>query len=342
MSGAAVGERLREVDPAAWDELLADLGCDDAYLSRAYVETACLLESGRATFLHAGGPGGDVALACIVRDVPGEPGLRDVTSPYPYGGPIVAGAQPPVSLFYGLYGDWCREERAVTTFVRFHPLLANHAHPPPGARLERLADSASWPLGADDLFAGMHRSHRNKCRKARAAGVRITVERGPRDLDGFLDLHDQTMERSGAAPFYRFSREYWLSLLAGLGDRVVRFDARLDGELVGSELCLAGRPWLHYHMGVTSDVGRSVGAANLLVFEAASWAQAEGFTVFHLGSGLGGTEDSLWAFKDRFSPGSGREFWIGKLVHDPVAYRALTGSEHAAVGFFPAYRSRRA
>jgi hypothetical protein len=339
MSGAAVRERLREVESGEWDELLAGLGCEDAYLSRAYVETACLLDPGRAVFLHVGDAGGDVALPCILREVPGEPGLRDVTAPYPYGGPIVAGDEPPVSLFHALYEDWCREQHAVTTFVRFHPLLENHVHAPAGARLERLADSASWPLGMADLFAGMHRSHRNKCRKARAAGVEVRVERGPGDLDGFLGLHADTMRRSGAAPFYRFSGAYWSSLVGGLGERVVRLDARLDGELVGSELCLAGGQWLHYHMGVTSHAGRSLGVANLLVYEAASWAKERGFTVFHLGSGLGGTEDSLWAFKNRFSPGSGRAFWIGKLVHDPDAYRTLTGSAEAGEGFFPAYRS---
>ena len=39
MSGAAVRERLREVESGEWDELLAALGCEDAYLSRAYVES---------------------------------------------------------------------------------------------------------------------------------------------------------------------------------------------------------------------------------------------------------------------------------------------------------------
>ena len=34
----------------------------------------------------------------------------------------------------------------------------------------------------------------------------------------------------------------------------------------------------------------------------------------------------------------GREFWIGKLVHDEDAYRAL-GGDPAAGGFFPAYRA---
>jgi serine/alanine adding enzyme len=342
VSRAAAATALRDVEPAAWDALLAELGCDDAYLSRAYVESACILDSGRPAFVHADGPGGEVAFGCIVREIPGADGLRDVTTPYGFSGPVASGPDPPVERFWALYEEWADANAVVSTFVRFHPLAENPRHAPPGGRLERLADAATWRLDrGGDLFAEMHRSHRNKCRKARAAGVEVALETAPTKLDDFLALHEDTMRRRGASAFYFFPSAYWDALAAGFGDRLVRLDARLDGELVASELCLAGPRWLHYHMGVTSEAGRAVGAANVLVYEAARWAREAGLEQLNLGSGLGGRKDSLWEFKQRFSPDPGREFWIAKLVHDEDAYARLAGDAANRDGFFPAYREPR-
>ena len=341
MSGrAAVATRLREVDAAEWDALLAGFRSDDVYLGAAYVEAASLLEPARPAFLVHTEAGGHVGLPCLVREVPDGEGALDVVSPYPYGGAVALGPAPPVERFHALYERWCEETGVVTTFTRFHPLLGNQRHAPPEARLERLADAATWPLaGDDDLFAGMHRSHRNKCRKADRAGVAVSVETAPGRFDDFVALHADTMRRRNASSFYRFSPAYWDRLAGLLGERLVRLDARLDGELVATEICLAGPRWLHYHMGVASETGRSLGAANLLVYEAARWGRGQGFAELNLGSGLGGREDSLWEFKQRFSPHAGREFWIGKVVHDAAAYARLCGSPAALDGFFPAYRA---
>src|SRR5207248_7506732 len=120
----ATGQALAEVASADWDDLLAELGCADAYFLREYLEGAALLEPGRPTFLRLSGEGGDVLFACLVRDVAG--GGLDVTTPYGYGGPVAIGESPPVARFYELYEGWCRERGIVTTFIRFHPLLANH------------------------------------------------------------------------------------------------------------------------------------------------------------------------------------------------------------------------
>jgi hypothetical protein len=339
---AAAAGALREVEPDGWDALLDGLGADDAYLSRAYVESAAILDPGRTAFLHVGSPGGDVAFACIVRAIPSAENLVDVTTPYGFGGPVVVGPDPPVERFWAGYEEWARANAVVSTFVRFHPLAANQRHAPPSARLERLADAATWRLDREgDLFAEMHRSHRNKCRKARAAGVEVTSETAPAELGDFLALHEDTMRRRGASAFYFFPAEYWAALAAGFGDRLVRLDARLDGELVASALCLAGRRWVHYHMGVTSEAGRSAGAGNLLVYEAAYWGREVGLEELNLGSGLGGHEDSLWAFKQRFSPDPGRELWIGKVVHNEPAYARLAGDAARSDGFFPAYREPR-
>jgi hypothetical protein len=304
---------VREVDAAEWDGLEGL----DAYYRRPYVEAAALLEAGRPFLLEHEG----TLFAGIEREDP-----LDVVTPYGYGGPTGDG-------FWEPYDEWARERGVVSTFVRFHPLYANHR----GASIhvEQLAPTVAWRLEPDrDLLAGLHFKHRNKATKAEKAGATVSQHDG---LGEFVPLYEDTMRRLDADPFYLFEPAYW-EHLAGLP--LARFEAAIDGEVVASALCLATPPWLHYHLSGTTDSGRSTGSSTLVLLEAARWAQANGYERFHLGGGLGGKADSLHHFKARFDPEGLVEAAVGKAIHDEDAYRRLSGGEASYDGFFPAYRLR--
>ena len=265
---------------------------------------------------------GGAAFALIRRSAP-----IDAITPYGYGGPVGRA----VREFWRAYDEWCRANGVVTTFVRFHPLYGNAREAP--IHVEPLAPTIGWRLGQADLAAGMHLNHRRAVRKAQKAGVTVTAGEG---VGGFVPLYEETMRRAGAAPFYFFGTAYWRALeCAG----VVRFDAQVGGDVVASALCLASPPWLHYHLGASSDEGRRIGAMHLLFLEAATWARERGYERFHLGGGVGGREDSLHEFKRRFDPGGLVEAAVGKAVHDEEAYARLTGGTATLDGFFPAYRA---
>jgi serine/alanine adding enzyme len=315
-----------EVTAGDWDALLARLGLDDVYLRREYVESACRLEPGTPTFLHVG----SVVFPCITRDFGGR---ADVTTPYGYGGPVAADGD--ANRFYAAYDDWCRERGIVSTFVRFHPLYANQRY----ARIhvEPLGGTIAWRLQGDELLERMHSHHRRAIRKAQRAELEIGVDESS-GLDEFVALYERTMARLDADSFYLFTPEYWGSLRS-LPCLLV--SARRDGRLLASVLCFASKPWLHYHLGATSDEGRGLGASNLVLYEAARWGREQGYDLLHLGGGVGGRTDSLYEFKRRFDPGGEREFAVGKAIHDEETYRELAGDPRAdAIGFFPAYRTR--
>jgi len=319
---------VREVPAAEWDGLLAELGCADAYLLRAYVESACVLDPGEPVLLHHE----RAVMAGIVREIAGSERL-DVTTPYGYGGPVGEG----LAGFYGAYGDWCRERGVVSTFMRFHPLFENYRAAAPPVHAAYANPTVGWRLEGN-LLASMHGKHRNTVRKAQKAGVTAEMAAAP-NLSAFVSLYELTMRRQEAAGYYLFPPEYWTRLSA-LGDRLVLFDAIADGDVVASALCMRGDHWLHYHLGATDDRARDLGASNLLLYEAAVWGQEQGLEELHFGGGAGGREDGLYAFKRRFSPDGVREFWTGKAVHDEAAYRRLSGGgEIDFDGFFPAYRN---
>jgi serine/alanine adding enzyme len=329
---------LVEIDPSDWDPLLERLGCADAYLLHAYVESACLLEPARPVYLHLETRSGDVVFPALVREL--EVGGRDVTTPYGYGGPVAVGPKPPTQQFWRLYQEWCESNEIVTSFLRFHPLFANQRYAGPAVQVEQLVGTVGWRLGLPDLFAGMHGTHRTACRKAERAGVSISVAQSPEELSGFASLYEATMQRVRADAFYLFPPAYWEALAAVLGERIVVFEARVEGEVVASALCLATAPWLHYHLGASGKRGRSLGASNLLLYEAALWARERDYERFHLGGGAGGRDDSLHSFKRRFDEGGLLECAVGKAVHDPAVYRTLTGRDDGDLGgYFPAYRA---
>lgn len=329
--------RSIEVEPGRWDDLRRALGVTDVYSARGYVEASAVLAGGEPVYLHVEGPGGNVLFAALVR---GDP--VDLTTPYGYGGPLALGEDPPLAEFASAYSEWCGERGAVSTFVAYHPLHGNASYAEEtGFRASPMAGTIAWPLADRDLAARMHRHHRRSVRRAEAAGLEVRVTVGPAELEAFVAIYEETMRRAGAAAFYLFPAAYWHALV----DRVplVRVDVVAPGgQLAASVLGMGEPPWLHYHLGGSTDDGRGAGASHLALLSLARWGAENGYTTLHLGGGVGGREDSLFEFKLRFAPEDGRvPAALGKAVHDIDAYRRLTGMAQVDWhGFFPAYRAR--
>ena len=329
---------VREIEPDAWDRVLDEAGLHDVYARSAYLAASSIVEPGQPRLLRVEDGGGSVAFPVLVRDIPGARGLRDVTTPYGYGGPLGSGVRPPWDAFEKAYARWCERSGVVSTFIRFHPLYGNHADAT-GVELVPLSGVIGWRVERGrDLRAGLHPHHRRLLRKAEAAGVRTSIVEAPESLLAFRQLYETTMLRLGAGSFYFFDREYWDALARDLRNELVLVESVLHGRVVASVLCLASPPWLHYHLGASDETGRATGASHLALFVAATWAQERGSTVFNLGGGVGGADDTLLEFKARFDPGGLLPSFIGKQVNDPIAYSELSGPV-ADGSFFPAYRA---
>lgn len=330
---------LREVPLEEWDPLLERLGVADVYLLRDYVAASALVDGGRPLLLHLSGDGGDVVAAWLLRDLPHGAEGCDLVTPYGYGGPLAAGVDPPLQQWGAAFADWARGRGVITAFLRLHPLFENHRHADRDVDLVELAGTIAWCLDAGrDLEAQMHQRHRRSVRKARAAGVAVEVTRSPGSLDRFVAMYELTMERQQASDYYFFPPAYWRTFAGPLRRQVVLADARLDGDVVASLLCLQSAGFLHYHLGASTDAAREVSANVLCFLELAKWGQEHGCSHLHLGGGVGGRDDSLFDFKRRFDPDLGqRRAFIGKQVLDPARYRELAGTDDTS-GFFPAYR----
>jgi hypothetical protein len=326
-------DRLVEVEPDRWDAVLGEAGVTDVYYSRGFLAASAVLVDGAPVLLELPGADGTVLFACLLRRDP-----SDVVSPYGYGGPVGAGADPPLERFPGAYEAWCRTRGVVSSFVVFHPLTGS-AGSAASALFRRipLGATVAWPLTGRDLLDGMHRHHRRLVRRAQGEGLEVTVDPAPTELVSFAALYEETMRRVQASQFYFFPARYWQTLLCGVA--LVRVDVRQDGRLLASVLGMGKPPWLHYHLGARSDTYRRDGASHLALYELAAWGQAHGVETLHLGGGVGGRPDSLFEFKLRFAPDAHVGVAIGKAVHDTDRYLRLAGADAVDWdGFFPAYR----
>jgi hypothetical protein len=333
---------LQEIPLPEWDECLDVHGLTDAYLRSSYLVASSALDGGEAKLLMYESKGGGVAFPLLVRSIGQEGGVRDVTTPYGYGGPVGFGVAPPWKAFHAAYEGWCRDNRIVTTFARFHPLYENHRHASSSMQVELLAGTVGWRVDSGrDLLAQLHKHHRRSVFQSVRRGLRVAEPKvNEEGLARFRVLYAATMDRVGATDYYRFPDAYWHALRTGLGPRLSLAEISDEGgEILSAALLLRTPPWLHYHLGASTEEGRRVGATVALFVGVAQSAQEEGFRVFHLGGGVGGSADSLFSFKLRFDPSGLRQAAIGKQIHDMDEYRQLTGISDTA-GYFPAYRRR--
>ena len=102
------------------------------------------------------------------------------------------------------------------------------------------------------------------------------------------------------------------------------------------------------HLAGSSEELKSLSPLKVLLDDVRRWAHERGNQVFHLGGGRAGRDDSLLAFKAKFSPRRHR-FYLGRWILEGDAYASLceqhrvyaqeAGLVLQGEDFFPRYRT---
>jgi len=198
------------------------------------------------------------------------------------------------------------------------------------------------------LWQGLCRGHKSSVNKARRQGVQVVRERITRDtLAGFQRLYMQTMQRHHASERWLFPENYFVNCATCLGeDRLSLFAAKLEDLIIAEYLIIHAYGTVYYHFGGSTEGHFYLRGNNLLMYEIALWAKAQGYRYFHLGGGYT-TDDSLYRFKSGFSDLEAW-FYTYSLIHDKERYKDLCAMRDAweqthgmtirRDDFFPAYR----
>lgn len=250
--------------------------------------------------------------------VPG--GGVDWQSPYGYGGPIAVGMDDDL-----LREAWSRfdavalEQGVVAEFLRFHPLADNHLLYPGVVREDRRVVAVD--LAEIDLATSYSVRGRNAIRKGQQAGLRVAWESPCGFRQSFATLYREAMQRIGAGDFYLFNDDYFSHLFGLPGIRPVA--VRREERLVAAAVFLFGPRVVEYHLSATTPEGRSAGATNVLLHEAASVGHREGRTTLYLGGGTDSRPDNpLLRFKESFAPAD-RQFRFGFRILNAARYEDL-------------------
>jgi hypothetical protein len=300
---------------------------------------------------------GTILMPLVLRPLGAEPWAGpgeetwDAHTPYGYGGPFAWGRGPAdEGAFWSAYETFCREARVVCTFARLSLFPGQLARSLPG-RVEVPARNVVVPLtgGPDAVRERYDREVGRRLRRAARQGLVVELDEGGR-LDAFHAIYAHTMERRGAAAWYRFPREFFARLAAALPGQVLFVHALAGDRVISSELALVSASHVYSFLGGTAAEAFSLYPNALVKDATAEWAARAGKASYVLGGGKDG-EDGIFRHKRIFAPPEGLvPFRTARLVHDEAAYHRLArrrdGAETAGgrrwtpdLSYFPVYRS---
>lgn len=248
----------------------------------------------------------------------------DFETPYGYGGPLVDGkfGSESQKQFAEQLNSFCRENGIVSQFIRFHPLLENHKLFSEVSENLYMRDTVYIDTSSEEsVFVNLDSKNRNMIRKAQKSGIRI-VQRPMEDYEAFLEMYRETMRQNNADDYYFFGEKYFAYLRDSLKENATILYAMLENQPVSGAIFLFKEKTMHYHLAGTHREYRSLAAGNLLLYEAAIWANKNGITRLHLGGGLS-ENDSLFSFKKQFNKNGRLPFYIGRTIFDRSAYDFL-------------------
>lgn len=247
---------------------------------------------------------------------------RDASSPYGYGGPLATSDDPGfLSDAWEAHATWMREAGVVVEYLRFHPLVANERGYT--GQVQDNRDVVWIELAAPDLLRGYSVRTRQAVRKAGAAGLVYSEQPLATLAAAFGAFHRQAMRSMGTDPFYVFDDTYFQALGRMPHARLGVCTAADAQDWLAAALFLDGFGVREYHLAATAPLGRTLGAASLLLHEAGLRARAAGMHALYLGGGTDTLHDNpLLFFKAGFSTMRAR-YRTGSAVFLPQAYEEL-------------------
>lgn len=247
----------------------------------------------------------------------------DWETPYGYGGPLVPKSISNKNqvLFLKELLEYCNQNKVVSQFVRFHPVLDNYNILPIVIESRFLRETIYIDTtDLEKIFKNMDSKNRNMVRKAEKNHV--TIQKCEiTELESFIDMYNETMLKNGADDYYIFNTEYFKSLKL-LKDNACVFYAMLDSIPIAASIILYNSKYVHYHLSGSHTEYRKYSPTNLLLYEVAKWANKNGMEKFHLGGGMN-PNDSLFGFKKQFNKNGHLPFVVGRTIFNQEKYNRL-------------------
>lgn len=287
-----------------------------------------------------------IALPVIKRKIENTD-FYDMTSVYGYCGPVsnidLAKASQRIAVnFKAAFLDFMTEEKAVCIFSRLHPFIAQHhiLENIGGIRENGVTLYMDLTVSTEEQRNKYDKKLRQQVKKLREGGYTIKESTEINEVRAFADMYHKNMDRLNASPDYYFDEKYFIDVLNQRSyDNKLLLIYRGDILICGA-IVLVSKTIIRNHLSATSGDYVHESPSKLLTDEISIIGRNSGKKIFHLGGGVGGREDSLFAFKKHFSNLQVKDrIWC--YVNDIEAYNNIVASEAVidpASNYFPLYR----
>ncbi|MFB6466865.1 lipid II:glycine glycyltransferase FemX [Cytobacillus sp. Hz8] len=331
-----------------WDGYLKHFGKVDIYYTKEYVQLFAQVEGGVPEAIYFENDAGKVFYPYIKRKIDVKEGYYDIISPYGYGGPIIEGNKRVIEVFYLQFKQYCLDNYIITETVRFHPLLNNVEYMRKLMSVDYVRKTTAIDLtqSLDDIRKKYRSNTRRNIRKARRDGVEVYRSTRKEDVEIFIELYEETMNRNHALDFYYFDQSYFDRQMEETQYSKPYFIfAKYKEEIIAGVLLIIGKEFAHYHLGASKTAYLHLRPNNLLFDAMVEFSKSFGVQALHLGGGYG-DNDSLFKFKSSFTNNNHYDYFLGKNVVNEEVYRELikiTTNDDTASGsnFFPIYRRKK-
>ncbi len=248
----------------------------------------------------------------------------DIQGVYGYNGIIASNLEQSfVTQFYTAFQDYCRDNKIIAEFTRFHPLLHNENFSK--NHMSVLLNRETIIKDLNPVDGELEAQYSSMCKRAikKAVKNQVTIKTITENfrIEDFKKLYAESMDRVGADQYLFFNDEYFENLFKI--KNVVQFCAVFEQQIIASTVCFYSTDYFHYHLGASASKYLHLRPNNLLFHEMIKFGQKQNCLYIHFGGGNSKSpEDTLLKFKSNFSNDRGM-FFIGMKIHNEKIYKKL-------------------
>jgi hypothetical protein len=278
----------------------------------------------------------------------------DITSPYGYGGHLVryndkGNKKILVDGFIKEFSLFCKKNNIISEFIRFHPLMENHASFINRLEIEKMNSVIYVDLSITEekILKNYKRNNRKNIKKAIRNDVEVVVDEKFEFLDEFLEIYYETMKKSNAKKYYFFPKSFFEFIRASLNKNFVLFISKKNNKIISVELALYDKDIIYSFLGGTLSEYFPLRPNNLLKHKLILWAKEKNIKYYLIGGGYH-PEDGIFEYKHSFSKDGVKDFFVGRKIHNKDIYEKLVKKwkiknkleKDYNSDFFPLYRCK--
>ncbi|WP_422123797.1 GNAT family N-acetyltransferase [Planococcus sp. X10-3] len=310
-----------------WQQILDLFKINDIYFTREYLLSALKLDPGEVMlFYYVDEEGhGEIIYPFIKRQLnnDGTPNY-DITTPFGYGGPVLKVNNDGSKLaanFLRVFSEFCRGEKILAEFIRFHPVLNNSNYFVDHLQLISVYDTYTLQLNA---YLSESEAVENKGKgNGEDSDFSFRKLGTVKHMFDFLVLYYSTIRQSeDKDSYYFFTNDYFESLVSSLGSDLQLFGIYKGNKLLAASYVLVKGETIYHHLSGKSEVDTPVEAETELLNNIAEWGAYNGFRYFHIANKnlLAQSVDGE-SFQKSYAVLTST-YYIARLVHNQEEYRA--------------------